>query len=42
LLTTWLNPWFGLYEKALLVNSLVWIEVMAIHLLRVTNTRKQN
>ena len=42
LLTTWLNPWFGLYEKGLLVNSLVWIEVMAIHLLRVTNMRKQN
>jgi hypothetical membrane protein len=42
LLTTWLNPWFGLYEKGLLVNSLVWIEVMAVHLLRATNTRKQN
>ena len=42
LLTTWLNPCFGLYEKGLLVNSLVWIEVMAIHLLRVTNTREQN
>jgi hypothetical protein len=33
--TTWLNPWFGLYEKVLLANSLVWIEVMAISLLRV-------
>jgi len=42
LLTIWLNPWFGLYEKGLLLNSLVWIEVMAIHLLRATGTRKQN
>jgi hypothetical protein len=33
--TTWLNPWFGLYEKVLLANSSVWIEVMAIRLLRV-------
>jgi len=40
--TTWLNLWFGLYEKVLLVNSLVWIEVMAIRLLRVTNMSKQN
>jgi len=42
LLTTWLDPWFGLYEKGLLVNSLAWIVVMAIHLLRVTDTRKLN
>jgi hypothetical protein len=42
LLTTWLNPWFGLYEKGLLVISLVWVVVMAIRLLRVANMRKQN
>jgi hypothetical protein len=42
LLTTWLNPWFGLYEKGLLVNSLVWVVVMAIRLLRVANMRKQD
>jgi hypothetical membrane protein len=40
--TTWLNPWFGLYEKVLLANSLVWIEVMAIRLWRVAGGREQD
>jgi hypothetical membrane protein len=42
LATTWLNPWFGLYEKGLLADSLVWVEVMAIRLLGVNYDRHQN
>ena len=26
--------WFGLYERIIILNALVWVEVMAIHLLR--------
>jgi len=26
--------WFGLYERIIIVNALVWVEVVAIHLLR--------
>jgi small-conductance mechanosensitive channel len=26
--------WFGLYERIVILNALVWIEVVAIHLLR--------
>jgi hypothetical membrane protein len=34
LLTHWLDPWWGLYERVLMANSLIWVEVMAIRLLR--------
>jgi hypothetical membrane protein len=27
--------WFGLYERIIILNALVWVEVVAIHLLRV-------
>jgi len=26
--------WFGLYERIIIINALVWVEVVAIHLLR--------
>jgi hypothetical protein len=26
--------WFGLYERIIILNALVWVEVVAIHLLR--------
>jgi len=28
--------WFGLYERIIILNALVWVEVVAIHFLRVT------
>jgi hypothetical protein len=31
----WLDSWFGVYEKVLTVNSVVWLECMAFHLLRI-------
>jgi len=35
LLTHWLDPWWGLYERVLMANSLIWVEIMAIRLLRI-------
>jgi hypothetical protein len=26
--------WFGLYERIIILNALVWVEVVAIHFLR--------
>jgi len=28
--------WFGLYERIIIVNALVWVEVVAVHLLRLS------
>ncbi len=36
LATTWLNPWFGLYEKILLANSHLWIILISLRLIRGT------
>jgi ABC-type sugar transport system permease subunit len=27
--------WFGLYERIIILNALIWVEVVAIHFLRV-------
>jgi hypothetical protein len=32
--------WFGLYERIIILNALVWIEVVAIHLLRLLLRRE--
>ena len=32
--------WFGLYERIIIVNALVWVEVVAIHLLRLLLKRE--
>ena len=33
--------WFGLYERIIILNALVWVEVVAIHFLRVTKARAE-
>jgi hypothetical membrane protein len=35
LFAPWLNDWWGLYERVLLLNSFIWFEIMAIRLLRI-------
>ncbi len=32
--------WFGLYERIIILNALVWVEVVAIHLLRLLLKRE--
>jgi cytochrome b subunit of formate dehydrogenase len=32
--TDWLKGWFGLYERIVILNALVWVEVVAAHYLR--------
>ena len=32
--------WFGLYERIIILNALVWVEVVAIHFLRLLLRRK--
>jgi len=32
--------WFGLYERIIILNALVWIEVVAMHLLRMSLRRE--
>jgi MFS family permease len=32
--------WFGLYERIIILNALVWVEVVAVHLLRVLLRRE--
>ena len=32
--------WFGLYERIIILNALVWVEVVAIHFLRVLPRRE--
>jgi hypothetical protein len=32
--------WFGLYERIIILNALVWVEVVAIHLLRLLLRRE--
>lgn len=32
--------WFGLYERIIILNGLVWVEVVAVHLLRLTLRRE--
>ncbi len=32
--------WFGLYERIIIVNALVWVEVVAIHFLRILLSRE--
>ena len=32
--------WFGLYERIIIVNALVWVEVVAIHFLRLLLSRE--
>jgi hypothetical protein len=34
--------WFGLYERIIILNALVWVEVVAIHFLRVLLKREPN
>jgi len=41
LLTHWLEPWFGLYERILTANALVWLEVMAIRLLLLSMSERR-
>jgi hypothetical protein len=33
--------WFGLYERIIILNALVWVEVVAIHFIRVTKGRAE-
>ncbi|MFU8795689.1 MAG: DUF998 domain-containing protein [Dehalococcoidia bacterium] len=32
--------WFGLYERIIVANLIIWVEVMAVHLLRLSLRRK--
>ena len=32
--------WFGLYERIIILNALVWVEVVAIHFLRLLMRRE--
>jgi MFS family permease len=32
--TGWLEGWFGLYERIIILNALIWVEVVATHWLR--------
>jgi hypothetical membrane protein len=32
--------WFGLYERIIVVNALIWVEVVAVHLLRLLLRRE--
>ena len=32
--------WFGLYERIIVANAIIWVEVVAIHLLRLSLRRK--
>jgi hypothetical protein len=32
--------WFGLYERIIILNALIWVEVVAIHLLRLLLRRE--
>jgi MFS family permease len=32
--------WFGLYERIIILNALVWVEVVAIHFLRLLRSRE--
>jgi chromate transport protein ChrA len=32
--------WFGLYERIIILNAIIWVEVVAIHLLRLSLRRK--
>jgi len=34
--------WFGLYERIIILNALVWVEVVAIHFLRLLLKREPN
>ena len=34
--------WFGLYERIIILNALVWVEVVAIHFLRLSLRREPN
>ena len=34
------RSWFGLYERIIILNALVWVEVMAVHFLRVLQRRE--
>jgi hypothetical protein len=35
-----LTSWFGLYERIIILNALVWVEVVAIHFLRLILKQK--
>jgi hypothetical protein len=39
--TRWLEPGFGLYERILIANPLIWLEVMAIRLLLLSTGEKK-
>lgn len=32
--------WFGLYERIIILNALIWVEVVAVHLLRLSLRRE--
>jgi MFS family permease len=34
------SGWFGLYERIIILNALVWVEVVAVHLLRISPRRE--
>ena len=34
------SGWFGLYERIIILNALVWVEVVAIHFLRLLRRRE--
>ena len=36
----WLKGWFGLYERIIILNALIWAEVVAIHFLRLLLKRE--
>ncbi len=37
--TNWLDSWFGLYERIIIIISLAWIEVISVRLLRIYRLR---
>jgi hypothetical protein len=32
--------WFGLYERIIILNALIWVELVAVHLLRLLLKRE--
>jgi hypothetical protein len=34
------SGWFGLYERVLVANEIIWVEIMAVKLLRISSKAK--